>query len=376
MAQSGLSRPSPVWHMRDSQTWVTGTPIAELVAWRVGEVLPLLKEVESQLTRGRVAVGWLAYESAPAFDRALHVMEDPEFPAAAFLLFEQVKGVDLPVPAGTAPPTLWKPEMDLASYQARFAQVKRWLESGDTYQVNATFRLRASLDFDPWQLFWQMTQRQPCGYGGFLPIGGWTVASASPELFLVLEGNRLRSKPMKGTAPRGPDPVKDDQEAKRLQECPKNRAENLMIVDMVRSDLGRVAKTGTVQVPKLFQVEPLPTVWQMTSTVEAHTDAGLVEVLSALFPAASITGAPKVRTTQLIKELETSSRRAYTGSLAVLEPGRRWQLSVAIRTLLCDHKSGKAEYGVGSGLVWDSVCEDEYSECLLKARVLGGSIAI
>lgn len=368
------SPPTALWHLRERRAWMTGTPTAELATGKLSEVLPLLAEVESQVDRGRTAVGWLSYESAPAFDWALSTLKDPEFPAAAFLLFDEVRTANLPKP-GPPPLATWKPDMDRQAYRERFEQVKRWLEAGDTYQVNATFRLRAELDFDPWEMFLHMTRKQPAGYGAYIKTSGWTVASASPELFLSLQGSLLRSKPMKGTAPRRPEPKRDRLEAKQLRECPKNRAENLMIVDMVRNDLGKIARTGTVCVPTLFQTEPLPTVWQMTSTVEAETDARLCDVLCALFPAASVTGAPKVRTTGLIRELETSPRRAYTGSVVVLEPGRQWQMSVAIRTLLCDHFGGKAEYGVGSGLVWDSECDEEYEECLLKARVLGGSLA-
>ncbi len=207
-------------------------------------------------------------------------------------------------------------------------------------------------------------------YGAFLDTGEWVICSASPELFFRLDGARIECRPMKGTAARGRTQAEDLAQARALQASEKERAENVMIVDMVRHDLGRVAQTGSVKVDRLFEVERYPTIWQMTSTVEAQTEAGLGDIFRALFPPASITGAPKVRTMQIIAELERLPRRLYTGTIGFLAPGRRAQFNVAIRTLLVNRPTGCAEYGVGSGITWDSDPEAEWQECRTKARIL------
>ncbi|HOW76910.1 MAG TPA: bifunctional anthranilate synthase component I family protein/class IV aminotransferase [Candidatus Competibacteraceae bacterium] len=201
-------------------------------------------------------------------------------------------------------------------------------------------------------------------------MGRFVIGSASPELFFQLDGERLTAKPMKGTAPRGRTLAEDTAQIASLRQSEKNRAENLMIVDMIRNDLGRVAQIGSVAVPQLFAVERYPTLLQMTSTVTARTQASVAEILTQMFPCASITGAPKVRTMQIIRELEPYPRGVYTGAIGLIGPDRQAQFSVAIRTVLIDQHRQQARYGVGSGLVWDSDAADEYAECRLKARVL------
>src|ERR1035438_9221092 len=189
-----------------------------------------------------------------------------------------------------------------------------------------------------------------------------------------LDGTRIECRPMKGTATRGRTEAEDLARAQVLQASEKERAENVMIVDMVRNDLGRVAQTRSVEGPRLFELERYPTIWQMTSTVEARTQAGLGEIFRALFPPASVTGAPKVRTMQIIAGLETLPRRIYTGTVGFFAPGRRAQFNVAIRTLLANRRTGCAEYGVGSGITWGSDPEAEWEECRAKARVLSAPV--
>jgi para-aminobenzoate synthetase/4-amino-4-deoxychorismate lyase len=196
------------------------------------------------------------------------------------------------------------------------------------------------------------------------------VCSASPELFFTLEGGVLTSCPMKGTTSRGLTQANDLEHATQLAHSEKNRAENLMIVDMVRNDMGRIADIASVEVKSLFNVEKYPTLWQMTSTVHCKTQASITDIFRALFPPASITGAPKVRTMQIIAELENVPRRIYTGTVGFLSPGRRAQFNVAIRTVLVDRLNNKAEYGVGGGIVWDSENADELQECYTKAKIL------
>jgi para-aminobenzoate synthetase/4-amino-4-deoxychorismate lyase len=208
------------------------------------------------------------------------------------------------------------------------------------------------------------------GYAAYLDIGSHLICSASPELFFHLNGRTLLSKPMKGTAPRGKTLADDRAQMEWLQHSEKNRAENVMIVDMIRNDLGRIAEIGSVQVPHLFEIERYPTVLQMTSTVTAQTNVSFVQIMSALFPCASITGAPKVSTMRFIAELETTPRGVYTGAIGYLTPERIAQFNVAIRTVTIDREAGQAEYGVGGGIVWDSDAADEYRECEIKTRVL------
>ena len=204
----------------------------------------------------------------------------------------------------------------------------------------------------------------------YVDLGRHALCSASPELFFRLEGDQIVSRPMKGTAARGRTLKEDEGQAAWLRQSVKNQAENLMIVDMVRNDLGRIAHPGTVRVPRLFELEKYPTLYQLTSTVAARTDASLEEIFAALFPCASITGAPKIRTMHLIRRLEKQPRGIYTGAIGWVGPGRRACFSVAIRTVQIERAAGTATYGTGAGIVWDSEAETEYRECLTKAQLL------
>ena len=246
--------------------------------------------------------------------------------------------------------------------------IRNQIELGNCYQVNYTIRLAAEGVDDPWQLFLQIASR--ARFGAFLELSDFSIVSASPELFFALDGARVTCRPMKGTARRGMTTQADDAIADVLRSSAKNRAENIMIADMVRNDLGRVAVPGSVKAVSLYELEKYPTVWQMTSTVEARTNASLDELFAALFPCASVTGAPKTAAMALAAELEDSPRSIYTGAIGWLAPGRRACFSVAIRTVLVDTVTKRATYGAGGGIVWDSDPLDEYRECLAKARVL------
>ena len=295
------------------------------------------------------------------------------FPLLWFGLYEGVEEVELPGLGrrGADPSELdWQASVGPAEFHRQMARIKALIRSGDTYQVNYTYRLRTQFAGDPWNFFLRLVAAQDPPYGAFVDTGEWVICSASPELFFRLDGTRIECRPMKGTAARGRTQAEDLAQAQALQASEKERAENVMIVDMVRHDLGRVAQTGSVKVARLFEVEKYPTIWQMTSTIEAQTEAGLGEIFRALFPAASVTGAPKVRTMQIIAELEPLPRRLYTGTIGFFAPGRRAQFNVAIRTLLANRRTGCAEYGVGSGITWDSDPEAEWQECRAKARIL------
>ena len=229
--------------------------------------------------------------------------------------------------------------------------------------------LQSEFKINPWSFFLHLAQIQN-NHAAYINTGRYIIASASPELFFQLDGEIITCRPMKGTINRGRITLEDEKQAEWLKESEKNRAENIMIVDMIRNDLGRIAKIGSVRVPELFTIEKYPTLWQMTSTVQAETNASLTEIIAALFPCASITGAPKVSTMRIISELETTPRRIYTGTIGHIAPHRKATFNVAIRTALIDTEKQIAEYGVGGGIVWDLTSADEYTEALLKARVL------
>ncbi|WP_179401896.1 aminodeoxychorismate synthase component I [Burkholderia guangdongensis] len=290
-------------------------------------------------------------------------------------LAKQDGGAAVPSIAGVAHVTK---SVTRDAFDAAIDAVHDALRIGDSYQVNYTYRLRFDAFGTPPALYRRLRARQPVRYGALiaLPDGRWVV-SCSPELFVEKHGEMLRARPMKGTAPRSDDPARDAQAAAFLANDAKNRAENVMIVDLLRNDLSRIARTGTVRVPALFSVEPYASVWQMTSTVEAEWRDGttFAAMLRALFPCGSITGAPKHRTMQLIDALETTPRGLYTGAIGWLDARGDFCLSVAIRTLTLEPASDASgrrtgTMGVGAGIVLDSVAADEYAECELKARFL------
>ncbi|MCS7300805.1 MAG: aminodeoxychorismate synthase component I [Fimbriimonadales bacterium] len=353
--------------------WLVGVrPVAVLQTHRHAEVLPVLAEVERAAQRGLCAVGFVAYEAAHGLDEAFPVA-CASVPLAWFALFEQLEAYPrllLPTSATGELSVRWQATVSEPAYGCALQRIRAYIEAGDVYQVNYSFRLRAPFAGDALALFGRLYRAQPVRYAAYLDTGEQVILSVSPELFFALSGRRICTRPMKGTAPRAATLEADHQQAQALRSSPKNRAENLMIVDMARNDLGRIARTGTVRTPHLFETERYATLWQMTSTVEAETDAPLPEIFRALFPAASITGAPKIRAAQVIHELETTPRGVYTGAVGIVLPIRQAQFNVAIRTLVYDRNRSLLEYGVGSGVVWDSDIDAEYQECLSKAQVI------
>jgi len=336
-------------------------------------VIPTLQEIERLIQANQwYAAGFLSYEAAPAFDKALRTITDSTqsgFPLLWFALYPAPRVITLPKPDSTKPNLSWLPTTNRDTYNRNINQVKQYIAQGQTYQVNYTMRLQADFETDPWNFFLHLAQSQN-NYAAYIDIERFTICSASPELFFQLDGDTIAGRPMKGTVKRGRTTAEDKEKAEWLHHSEKNCAENVMIVDMIRNDLGRIAKIGSVHVPELFTTEKYPTLWQMTSTVQAKTKASLTEIFTALFPCASITGAPKVSTIRIISELETTPRRIYTGSIGYIAPNRKATFNVAIRTALIDKEIHTAEYGVGGGIVWDSTSTDEYAEALLKARVL------
>ena len=347
-----------------------------LVAQTIEDVVPTLTEIERRVHADNLfAAGYVSYEAAAGFDSALTTRPASGVPLLCFGLFEQATQLrELPdSDPDYSPPGEWRMTTSQGDYLTRFQAIKEQIELGNTYQINFTLRQSNDDLTDPWQFFLGIADAAP--YSAFIETDDHAIISTSPELFFRLDGSDLTCQPMKGTAARGMTLSEDRSAAETLFHSVKNRAENVMVTDMLRNDMGRVAAAGSVEVQSLYDVVKYPTLWQMTSTVAATTKASVVEIFSALFPCASITGAPKASSMKIIAELEDSPRDVYTGAIGYFGPDRNAQFSVAIRTALVDKRDDTATYGVGGGIVWDSDAEDEYEECLSKARVLATTIA-
>jgi para-aminobenzoate synthetase / 4-amino-4-deoxychorismate lyase len=344
--------------------------VATLQARALAEVVPTLAEVERATSQGLHAVGFVAYEAAPALDPALTTRPpDPELPLVWFALFrERTEPAELEPAPGSFALGEWSADTEEPAYDAAFERIHGLLAAGDTYQVNYTFRLRAPFSGDPLALYDRLCRAQRSSFCAYLDLGSRAIVSASPELFFQRTADLLTLRPMKGTRPRGRWAAEDASLEAELVSSPKERAENLMIVDLLRNDAGRIAVPGSVRVDRMFEVEHYDTVHQMTSTIRAQLrpEVGLVDLMRAVFPCGSVTGAPKVRTMEIIAAAERSPRGVYCGAIGFASPGEA-VFSVGIRTVVVDRDAGRAELGVGSGVTWDSTAAQEYAECLGKA---------
>jgi para-aminobenzoate synthetase / 4-amino-4-deoxychorismate lyase len=362
-------------------------PVGVLEATRAGEVVATLEAVEAAAGRGLWVAGFVTYEGAPGLDPALVVRprdaEDPfaALPLAWFAMFERAEETTLPLPRDEegipeAPEGTWVPTTTRERYESSVDRIRELIAAGETYQVNHTMRLRSHVEGDARGLYRDLCYAQRGAFSAYLDLGRYRVLSASPELFFELRDGAIVTRPMKGTAPRGRWPAEDRAVAERLLASAKDRAENAMIVDLLRNDLGRISQTGSVTWADVFQAERFETVWQLTTTVSAkvEADVGLADVFRGLFPSGSVTGAPKVRTMEIIRELEDSPRGIYCGAIGFLAPEGSGhpnaRFNVAIRTVTLDTVSRTAEYGVGGGITWDSEAGAEYGEAVAKTRVL------
>jgi len=358
--------------LKENDQWLYfSNPHQIIIAEKLEDVLPTLGEIERliEVNDGWHAAGFLSYEAASGFDSVLQTKLGIGFPYLWFALYPKPRIVILPKPQQRKEVLEWHPMIDREIYEAAIAKIKDSISEGKTYQVNYTMRLQTDFSGSSWNFFLHLAQNQN-EYAAYIDTGRYAICSASPELFFQLDGNTITCRPMKGTAKRGRTTLEDHKQSEWLKISEKNRAENVMIVDMIRNDLGKIAEVGSIHVPHLFATERYPTLWQMTSTVTAKTKASFADIFKALFPSASITGAPKVGTMKIIAELESTPRRIYTGTVGYISPQRKASFNVAIRTMLVDQQNQKAEYGVGGGIVWDSDSTDEYAEALLKTQVL------
>ncbi|HEY8241282.1 MAG TPA: chorismate-binding protein, partial [Kiritimatiellia bacterium] len=321
-------------------------PVDVLEAHDSESVIRALERIEAAVRDGQCAAGFISYEAAPAFDPALVTHPAKNIPLLWFGIYANAVEMDAPTDAHchSRPATDWSPSLTKAEHERAVKAIKQLIAAGDTYQVNFSFRLRSPMHDHALAYFHSLCLAQRAKYSAYVDTGDAAICSSSPELFFRLDGHDILCKPMKGTSTRGMTWAEDCRIAEELKASAKNRAENVMIVDMIRNDLGRIATTGTVCVQSLFDVERYPTLLQLTSTVSAQTDASVPEIFKALFPCASITGAPKVRTMKIIRDLEPAPRGIYTGSLGFVLPQRKAQFNVAIRTVHLDRATEMAEY--------------------------------
>ncbi|TKT77529.1 aminodeoxychorismate synthase component I [Aquamicrobium sp. LC103] len=352
-----------------------------IVAWEPDEFLPALQAAEEARRRGKWLAGYFSYEAGYLLEPKLRPIlpEGRRAPLVCLGVFDRPTDLDTSMPSVALdsnshladPRATWSAE----KYRRRFERLHWHIRAGDCYQANLTFPVHARWDGDPRAIFDAMTRHQPVRYAAFVNLAGPVVLSRSPELFFKVSEDRwIETLPMKGTAPRGKTPEEDEQLRSFLMNDPKNQAENRMIVDLLRNDISRISEVGTLDVPELFTVESYPTVHQMVSRVRARLLPGLsiADIFAALFPCGSITGAPKIRAMEILRELEETPRDVYCGAIGWIEPGGRMRFNVAIRTISL-YPEGEAVYNVGGGIVFDSTADDEYAECLLKGRFATGN---
>ncbi len=370
---------------RDHLSYIFVNPVDVLVAEAPGDVPGVLAALE-RYAAGHWLAGYFAYELGYCFEERLSCGGKTELPLIWLGVFEKaavfdhrtgefggaegipfVRGPARPEPFGLTDVGL---QISRADYERRIERIKRYIEAGDIYQANFTTKYRFGFEGCAYSLYRELKLKQEVAYNAFIKMGRSYVLSISPELFIRKEGRAVTTRPMKGTAGRGRTLEEDGAQADFLRGDPKNRSENLMIVDLLRNDLGRICRTGSVRVEELFTVERYNTLFQMTSTVtaELREGVGIAGLLRSVFPSGSVTGAPKIRAIEVIQELEAGPRGVYTGAVGFIRPGGDAVLNISIRTVAI--ADGKGEMGVGSGIVYDSDPAGEYEECKLKAAFL------
>ncbi|MER8971614.1 MULTISPECIES: aminodeoxychorismate synthase component I [unclassified Mesorhizobium] len=381
-----MSLPLPFAIFRNDETarqLVFDRPAEIIAAHGEADFLPALEAAQAAHDGGKWLAGYFSYEAGYLLEPKLVPLLPAGRRAPLFCLGvfdapveETIAPGDLP--ASNGPIFDAKAAWSSDDYAKRFARLHDHIRKGDCYQGNLTFPVHAQWSGDPLVAFNALTERQPVKYGALVALGDPIVLSRSPELFFEVDAEgMIETHPMKGTAPRGATKAEDDRLKAFLRNDEKNQAENRMIVDLLRNDISLISEVGTLDVPELFRIESYPTVHQMVSRVRAKLLPGLAirQIFAALFPCGSITGAPKIRAMEILRELESGPRDVYCGAIGWIAPGGRMRFSVAIRTISL-FANGEAVYNVGGGVVFDSTAEEEYQECLLKARFATGTLPI
>ncbi|WP_320201472.1 aminodeoxychorismate synthase component I [Agrobacterium sp. rho-13.3] len=352
-----------------------------IVAHEVEDFFPALQRMQAARENGKYLAGYMSYEAGHLFEKKLAPLAEGErdVPLLCFGVFESPIGDD----ARAGPPGALmnaddflsdiKPGWTLEEYRTRFLKLHQHLRQGDCYQANLTMPVHANWHGDLLTAFWSLIERQPVKYGALVNLGGPVVLSRSPELFFSVKDGWIETHPMKGTVKRGASQAEDTVMIADMLKDEKTLAENRMIVDLLRNDISRITEVGTLDVPKLFEIETYPTVHQMVSHVRAKLlpDLTVEDIFAAIFPCGSITGAPKMRAMEILHDLEIGSRNAYCGAIGTISPSGDMRFSVAIRTITM-FEDGKAVFNVGGGIVFDSTANAEYDECLLKAKFVTG----
>ncbi len=352
-------------------------PIARIEAYTQDDVPAAFEAIDAALAQGKYVAGYASYELGLQVGKPLTLQgQSGEQPLLQFGVFEGFDGSKRPYGRSYAPLPQLLPLWHEAEYLERFERVKAYIEAGDIYQINLTFPYEGQSNERPdfAALYGHLRGRQPVRYGGIIQMCERHILSLSPELFFEIEGRTVRTRPMKGTAPRGKNAQEDKEIGAAMQRDAKSQAENLMIVDLLRNDLSMIGQSGTTKVTDLFSLETYPTLHQMTSGIETTMRDGVTatQVFAHLFPCGSITGAPKRRAMEIIDELERGSRGPYCGAIGYFDPDGQTKFNVAIRTLTSApyEKGFKTRYGVGSGVVYDSDGAQEYAECQLKSAIV------
>ena len=359
---------------KDDSWSIFSSPLQVLFTHDLNQVKDVLNEVQNKVEKKNlIAAGYLSYEAAPAFDNAYCVNEKGNLPLICFGLFKNYK-IEKTLESHSlesAEAIEWAITTDRTLYENYLQYIKDQIKLGNTYQVNYTLRKFTECISNPYSFFLEKAQDAP--YAAYIESNEHTIISASPELFFKLNGESLMCKPMKGTSKRGKTLHDDIALMEELKNSEKDKAENIMITDMLRNDMGKISDTGSVKVLSEFDIEKYPTVWQMTSSIKSQTSTNITGIFEALFPCASVTGAPKVSSMKIISEIEDQPREIYTGAIGYIAPNNEAQFSVPIRTILSDKKAYRSVYGTGSGIVWDSESQKEWDECQNKSAILSAN---
>ena len=359
---------------KDDSWRIFSSPLEVLYTHDLNHVKDVLNEVQNKVEKKKlIAAGYLSYEAAPAFDNAYSVNEKGSLPLICFGLFKDYK-IEKTLESQkfeSAEVIEWEVTTDRTLYESHLKYIKDQIKLGNTYQVNYTLRKHSNTISNPYNFFLEKAQDAP--YAAFIDSDEHAIISMSPELFFKLSGDSLICKPMKGTSKRGKTLHEDIALMEDLKNSEKDKAENIMITDMLRNDMGKISNIGSVKVLSEFDIEKYPTVWQMTSSIESQASASITGIFEALFPCASVTGAPKVSSMKIISEIEEQPREIYTGAIGYIAPNNEAQFSVPIRTILSDKKACRSVYGTGSGIVWDSESQKEWDECQNKSAILSAS---
>lgn len=370
----------------DEKAWLFSKPCREIIARNAEEFEQALGLIDEERRKGHYLAGYISYEAGYALSEKLAGFLDTDspdgLPLLQFYAFPQAQRIDsaevtkalsrLP----ESPPFIrhWQPAETESEYVHNLSRINDYISAGDTYQVNHTYRVNFELDGDVHGLYAALRQRQPVAFSSLMHLPGYDVLSLSPELFIRKQGLVLSTKPMKGTSPRGVTQEEDTAIIQAMAEDKKQQSENLMIVDLMRNDIGRLAKTGSMKVSKLFEIQTYKTLHQMISSIQGEVDKDIsfADVIKGLFPCGSITGAPKIRTMEIIHELENTPRGIYTGAIGFITPDNDFTFNVPIRTLTFPEGSQKGSLGIGGGIIYESDALDEWHESQLKAHFLTG----